>query len=132
MTVTPTPRPELGVILFPSVAELRERLPRLLAGIVVLGFGVALIIQARLGVSPYDVLHQGLAEITGLSFGVVVVLLGLISVILLVVFFWVIATGKFSTGNKKSVPSQSHRMDGIGYARVLSGIQFGELLAGRG
>jgi len=71
-------RPELAVIAFPTLAELRVRLPRLLAGIVVLGFGVTLIIQARLGVSPYDVLHQGLADVTGLSFGVVVVLLGLV------------------------------------------------------
>jgi len=86
-------RPELGVILFPSVAELRERLPRLLAGIVVLGFGVALIIQARLGVSPYDVLHQGLAEITGLSFGVVVVLLGL-----LILVAWIPLGQRFGIG----------------------------------
>lgn len=53
-------------------------MPRLLAGIVVLGFGLSLIIQARLGVSPYDVLHQGLADITGLSFGTVVVMVGLV------------------------------------------------------
>ena len=69
--------PELVVITFPSVAELRVRLPRMLLGLFVLGTGVALTIEARLGVSPYDVLHQGLAEVTGLSFGVVVVLLGL-------------------------------------------------------
>ena len=93
MTPPPNPRPELGVILFPSVAELRERLPRLLAGIVVLGFGVALIIQARLGVSPYDVLHQGLAEITGLSFGVVVVLLGL-----LILVAWIPLGQRFGIG----------------------------------
>jgi uncharacterized membrane protein YczE len=70
--------PELEVITFPSAVELRRRLPRLLVGILVLGCGVTLIIQAHLGVSPYDVLHQGLAELTGLSFGTVVVLLGLV------------------------------------------------------
>jgi len=69
--------PELEVLSFPSLAELRQRLPRLLAGILALGVGVTFIIQAELGVSPYDVLHQGLAEVTGLSFGTVVVLLGL-------------------------------------------------------
>ena len=68
---------EFEVITFPSLAELRRRLPRLLIGILVLGAGVTLTIQAHLGVSPYDVLHQGLAELTGLSFGTVVVLLGL-------------------------------------------------------
>jgi uncharacterized membrane protein YczE len=70
--------PELHVITFPTVAELGRRLPRLLAGIVVLSLGVACMLNARLGVSPYDVLHQGLAKVTGLSFGTVVVLLGLV------------------------------------------------------
>jgi uncharacterized membrane protein YczE len=71
-------RPELEVVTFPSRRELRRRLPLLLAGIVILSGGVALILQARLGVSPYDVLHQGLADVTGLSFGTVVVVLGLV------------------------------------------------------
>jgi uncharacterized membrane protein YczE len=69
--------PELEVITFPSVAELRRRVPRLVGGILVLGVGITMTIQAHLGVSPYDVLHQGLADLTGLSFGTVVVLLGL-------------------------------------------------------
>jgi uncharacterized membrane protein YczE len=72
------PRPELEVLTFPSPVELKRRLPRLLVGIVVLGFGIALTLQAELGVSPYDVLHQGLSDVTGLSFGAVVVLLGLL------------------------------------------------------
>jgi len=71
------PAPDLEVLTLPSLAELRRRVPRLVAGIVVLGAGITLTIQAHLGVSPYDVLHQGLADLTGLSFGTVVVLLGL-------------------------------------------------------
>lgn len=74
----PAPDPALQVLTFPSLAELRRRLPRLVGGILVLALGIALIINARLGVSPYDVLHQGLAKVTGLSFGTVVVLLGLV------------------------------------------------------
>jgi uncharacterized membrane protein YczE len=70
--------PELHVVTFPSVAELGRRLPRLLAGIVVLSCGVTLMLHARLGVSAYDVLHQGLGKVTGLSFGTVVVALGLV------------------------------------------------------
>lgn len=70
--------PELHVVTFPSLAELGRRLPRLLAGIVILSGGIALMLQARLGVSAYDVLHQGLSKVTGLSFGTVVVLLGLV------------------------------------------------------
>lgn len=70
--------PELYVVTFPNVAELKARVPRLVVGIFALSLGIALILQARLGVSAYDVLHQGLAKVTGLSFGTVVVLLGLV------------------------------------------------------
>src|SRR4029077_6314521 len=52
--------------------------PRLLAGIIVLGLGIAPILDAELGVAPWDVLNQGLSEVTGLSFGLVVVLVGLV------------------------------------------------------
>jgi uncharacterized membrane protein YczE len=72
----------LEVITVPSLRELRRRLPRLLVGIVLLGVGVALMVQARLGLSPYDVLHQGLAKRTGLSLGAVVVLLGIVILVL--------------------------------------------------
>jgi uncharacterized membrane protein YczE len=47
-------------------------------GILVLGLGVALTVRAELGLAPYDVMHQGLAEVTGLDFGVVVIGLGLL------------------------------------------------------
>jgi uncharacterized membrane protein YczE len=67
----------LDVVIVPSLRELRRRLPRLLLGIPILGLGIALTLQARLGVSPYDVLHQGVAEQTGLSFGTVVIGVGL-------------------------------------------------------
>jgi uncharacterized membrane protein YczE len=72
----------LEVITVPSMRELRRRLPRLLVGIVLLGVGVAMMVEARLGLSPYDVLHQGLAKRTGLSLGAIVVLLGLVILVL--------------------------------------------------
>lgn len=68
----------LEVLGRPSLAELRRRLPRLALGILVLGVGVALTVRAELGLAPYDVMHQGLAEVTGLDFGVVVIGLGLL------------------------------------------------------
>lgn len=68
----------LEVVGRPSLHELRRRLPRLVLGILVLGLGVALTVRAELGVSPYDVMHQGIAAVTGLDFGVVVIGLGLI------------------------------------------------------
>lgn len=65
-----------AVVVFPSLGELRRRLPRLVAGLVCLGVGIAMTLRAELGVSPYDVLHQGLARVTGLSVGTVVIALG--------------------------------------------------------
>jgi uncharacterized membrane protein YczE len=50
----------------------------LLLGIVAIGIAIALSVEAHLGVSPWDVLHQGLAEATGASFGTVVVVVGLV------------------------------------------------------
>jgi uncharacterized membrane protein YczE len=68
----------LQVLTWPSGRELARRLPRLLAGIVILGVGIAPVLHAELGVAPWDVLHQGLSDVTGLSFGLVVVLVGLV------------------------------------------------------
>jgi len=72
----------LDVVTVPTWRELRRRLPQLLVGIPVLGVGIALTLQARLGVSPYDVLHQGIAARTGLSVGTVVILVGLAILVL--------------------------------------------------
>jgi uncharacterized membrane protein YczE len=69
--------PRFEVVTFPGWRDLRRRLPRLVLGVVALGTGIALTIEPRLGVSPYDVLHQGIARKTGLSFGTVVVGVGL-------------------------------------------------------
>jgi uncharacterized membrane protein YczE len=85
--------PELHVVTFPSVADLGRRLPRLLAGIVVLSTGIAFMLHARLGVSAYDVLHQGLAKVTGLSFGTVVVALGLV-----ILLAWIPIGQRFGLG----------------------------------
>jgi uncharacterized membrane protein YczE len=49
---------------------------QLLAGLFLAAFGIVLTLRANLGVSPWDVLHGGLADRTGLSFGVVVQLVG--------------------------------------------------------
>jgi uncharacterized membrane protein YczE len=72
----------LDVVTVPTWRELRRRLPQLLVGIPVLGIGIALTLQARLGVSPYDVLHQGIAAKTGLSVGTVVIFVGLVILVL--------------------------------------------------
>lgn len=80
----PTRDMSLDVVTVPTLRELRRRMPQLLVGLPVLGVGIALTLQARLGVSPYDVLHQGIAQRTGLSVGTVVILVGLV-----VLLFWI-------------------------------------------
>jgi uncharacterized membrane protein YczE len=66
------------VLAFPSRRELARRLPPLVVGLVVLGFAIAVSVRADLGVAPWDVFHQGIAHVTGLSFGLVLVLVGLV------------------------------------------------------
>jgi uncharacterized membrane protein YczE len=53
-----------------------RRLSQLYAGLVLYGASMALQIRAGLGLDPWDVFHQGVAEHTGLSFGTVVILTG--------------------------------------------------------
>jgi uncharacterized membrane protein YczE len=49
---------------------------RLYAGLVGFGVSLALLVKARLGLGPWDVLHQGLARQTGVRIGWVVIAVG--------------------------------------------------------
>jgi uncharacterized membrane protein YczE len=49
-------------------------LVRLIVGLYLFGLGIAFQIRATLGLAPWDVFGQGLANITGLSFGLATVL----------------------------------------------------------
>ena len=51
-------------------------MPRLLAGLVAMGTGIAVLVLARLGLGPWDVLHQGLSTRTGVPIGTVGILVG--------------------------------------------------------
>jgi uncharacterized membrane protein YczE len=53
-----------------------RRLAQLYAGLVLYGASMALQIRAGLGLDPWDVCHQGVADRTGLSFGTVVIITG--------------------------------------------------------
>ena len=53
-----------------------RRLVQLYAGLVLYGASLALQVRAGLGLDPWDVFHQGVADHTGLSFGTVVILTG--------------------------------------------------------
>jgi uncharacterized membrane protein YczE len=60
-----------------------RRLARLGAGLVLYGISIALMLRAGLGVDSWDVLHQGVAQATGVGFGFVVVA---VSVLVLIVW----------------------------------------------
>jgi uncharacterized membrane protein YczE len=53
-----------------------RRFVQLQAGLVLYGVSMAMFIRANLGIDPWDVFHQGLAERTGLRFGWIVILVG--------------------------------------------------------
>ena len=65
-----------AVLPTPTAAELRARVPRLVFGLVLIGFGIALMVRADLGLGPWDVLHQGLMHHTGIPIGTVGILVG--------------------------------------------------------
>ncbi|MER6122590.1 hypothetical protein ABT173_07825 [Streptomyces sp. NPDC001795] len=56
--------------------RLGRRLVQLYAGLGLYGASSALLVRAGLGLEPWNVLHQGLAELTGLSMGVVLTIVG--------------------------------------------------------
>ncbi|GHB64022.1 membrane protein [Streptomyces viridiviolaceus] len=56
--------------------HLARRLTQLYGGLVLYGASSALLVRSGLGLEPWNVLHQGLAERTGLSMGVVLTIVG--------------------------------------------------------
>lgn len=61
------------------------RLWRLSIGLFCFGFGIALLVHADLGLGPWDVLHQGLSDLTGVPIGTVGIGVG---AVLLLAWFW--------------------------------------------
>ncbi len=68
--------------LLPPRRELIRRLPRCIGGLACFGFGIACIVKARLGLAPWDVFHQGLSDLTGLSLGLMIEGVGLLLLLL--------------------------------------------------
>src|SRR5215203_5521349 len=66
----------------PPADELRRRVPRLLGGLTLFGLGIALMVRADLGLAPWDVLHQGVSELTGIQIGRVTILTGAVVLLL--------------------------------------------------
>ncbi|MHA7154871.1 membrane protein YczE [Arthrobacter sp. TMN-50] len=61
---------------------LLRRIPQLLIGLFCYGFAIAMMIQAGIGVSPWDVLGQGVALQSGLPFGIATNIIGLLVLLL--------------------------------------------------
>lgn len=55
-----------------------RRLAQLVLGLVMAGVGLALGVRSDLGLGPWDVLHQGIAQRAGVSIGVVVIAVGVV------------------------------------------------------
>ena len=63
-------------------SRLAGRLITLYVGLVLFGVSMAMLVEARLGVMPWDVLHQGIARRTGLSLGTTVIVVGFVVLLL--------------------------------------------------
>ncbi|MGW2058759.1 membrane protein YczE [Streptomyces sp. NPDC001840] len=61
---------------------LPRRLTQLYAGLALYGASAALLVRGGLGLEPWGVLHQGLAELTGLTMGVVSIIVGAVVLLL--------------------------------------------------
>lgn len=60
----------------PPKADLLRRLPRLYAGLILFGVGIAFTAISDLGLPPWDVLHQGISRHTGIPLGTVGIITG--------------------------------------------------------
>jgi len=60
--------------------DLPGRVARLGVGLLAFGVGIVLQIRAGLGLGPWDVLHVGLSQLTGLSLGAVMISVGVLLV----------------------------------------------------
>jgi uncharacterized membrane protein YczE len=62
--------------------RLTRRLVQLYAGLALYGASMALLVRSTLGVTPWDVLHQGLARHLGWSLGTVTIVVGAVVLVL--------------------------------------------------
>ncbi|MFF7338224.1 YitT family protein [Streptomyces sp. NPDC008163] len=86
---------------------LTRRLVQLYAGLALYGASSALLVVAGLGLEPWGVLHQGLAERTGISIGVVSIVIGAI-----VLLLWIPLRQRPGLGTVSNVFAVGIAMDG--------------------
>jgi uncharacterized membrane protein YczE len=66
------------IFAVPPWAEVRRRLLPLLVGLVLCGVAFAGIVRAELGLDPWNVLHEGVADLTGIPIGTTSIVVGLL------------------------------------------------------
>ncbi|MEU6842982.1 hypothetical protein ABZ930_14055 [Streptomyces sp. NPDC046716] len=74
--------PEPSSPAAPGGGPLVRRLLQLYVGLALYGASSALLVEAGLGLEPWNVLHQGLSELTGVSIGVVSIGVGAVVLLL--------------------------------------------------
>lgn len=57
------------------------RLPQVVIGLWLFGMGVAFMVAGGLGTAPWDVFHQGVANVTGIRLGRIIMLTGIVVVL---------------------------------------------------
>ncbi len=63
-----------------------KRIVKLLFGLFVYSFGITLSVQANVGLAPWDAFGMGVSNVTGISFGNVSILTGLVIIVVVSVF----------------------------------------------
>lgn len=91
----------------PGPRRLPRRLVQLYAGLALYGASSALLVEAGLGLEPWNVLHQGLAELTGLTIGVVSIIVGAA-----VLLLWIPLRQRPGLGTVSNVFAVGIAMDG--------------------
>ena len=84
-----------------------RRLPRLVLGLLMCGTGVALMIDAELGLAPWDVLHQGISKHTEIAIGTVAIIVGLV-----VLLMWLPLKERYGLGTLLNVLIIGYPLDG--------------------
>ncbi|MFE7325797.1 YitT family protein [Streptomyces sp. NPDC057565] len=97
----------MSVTAVPRRAHLTRRLMQLYVGLALYGASSALMVRAGLGLEPWGVLHQGLAERTGLSIGVVAIIVGAV-----VLLLWIPMRQRPGLGTVSNVFAIGLAMDG--------------------
>ena len=88
--------------------SLTARLVQLIAGLVLFGASLALLVRSELGLDPWDVFHQGLSVATGLSIGVCTIVAGVV-----VLLLWIPLRQRPGIGTVANVVLVGLSLDGV-------------------